>query len=81
MNFLKKLNKVYTAVFGNDNDCYPMSVGDSNQPLQSAVRGLQYQVKQQAKTIEALAAHLKLDITHDYTELTDERKVVLKKTK
>lgn len=83
MNFLKKLNKVYTAVFGDECSNYPTLGGSNepNRPISDAVRSLTYQVNNQAQIIEALVKHLNLEIEREYSELSVNSMPVLKKKK
>lgn len=80
----KKLSKVYTAVFGEDNK---NSCGPSNEeynrvgPLLNEVRALKFQTKKQAKVIEALLEYLGLEYDYKFTGLVDEDSYVIEKKK
>lgn len=76
----KKLNKLYTAVFGNGNN----SIGgspESERPLMDTVRSHEWKIKSLSQTIEALIERDNLEVRREYSELGDHTKVILVKRK
>lgn len=57
----KKINKMYSVLFGNESNMPCSLVSNSNRPIVESVSNLEYQVKEQGRVIEALMEYLSLE--------------------
>lgn len=76
----KKINKMYSVLFGDYNDNVCTMPQGNNTPIVDSVRGLEYQIKEQRKVIEALMDFLSVETGWKSSSLSDGR-IVIKKVK
>lgn len=78
----KKINKMYTTLFGNynSNECVSSFPGESNRPIVNSVSQLEYQVKEQTKFIEAIMDYMNVHSEWVSSQLGEGR-IVMKKNK
>lgn len=79
MNIFKKVNKLYTTVFGNNLCGSPINAMGEQDNIVDSVRAHKWQLKNQAIVLEALIDHLGLKHDTDWSDLTDNKKVTFKK--
>ena len=76
----KKINKMYSALFGNDtNEVCALSYNETR-PVVETVRSLEYTVKEQSKLIESLMDYMSVH-TEWVSSHIGEGKIVIKKNK